>query len=110
MGKHAKKLFEAMVKNASLQDIVKIGEQLFNMNKGKISKIWDKVMELWAFAKDPNAPWAGKAIAIGALIYLITLADAVPDWIPLLGLVDDATIITFAIKKLNSDFNEYMNK
>lgn len=106
----AKKLFWRMVKNASLQDISKIGNELSGMNKGKIAKMWDNVLELWQFAKDPHAPWAGKAIAIAALIYLITPADALPDWILWFGLIDDASIIAYAIKKLNSDFKEYMKK
>ena len=109
MGK-ARKLFVAMVKNASLQDINKIGDALFSMNRGKIAKIWDKVMELWSFAKDPHSPWTGKVIAIAALVYLITPTDAIPDWLWGLGLIDDASIIAYAIKKLSSDYKEYMKK
>lgn len=110
MDNKAKKIFEGMLKNASIQNISEIGDKLSSMKKGKIAEIWDKVMELWTFAKDPHAPWAGKAIAIAALVYLITPVDAIPDWIFGLGLVDDASVIAYAIKKLNSDFKEYMKK
>lgn len=103
----AKKIFEGMVKNASPEDIKKIGKNLSSMNKGKIAEIWDQVMGLWKFAKDPQAPWAGKAVAIAALIYLISPVDAIPDIIPILGLTDDAGIITLAISMLSSDLKKY---
>lgn len=106
----SKKMFEEMRKKASPEDIKKIGEKLFDMRKGKIVEVWDKVMALWNFVKDSDAPWKGKAIAIGALLYLIFPADAIPDVIPLLGLTDDASIIAFAISMLSSDLQKYMKK
>ena len=106
----AKEIFQKMLKNASLDDIKKIGDKLSDMNKGKIAEIWDDVMALWKMVQDPNAPWKGKAIAIAALLYLITPIDAIPDAIPVLGLTDDATIILYAIKQLATDLKQYRGK
>ena len=101
------KMFADMSRNASEQDIDRIRKKLGGMNRGKIAEIWDKVISLWKFVQDPEAPWAGKAIAIGALIYLISPLDAIPDFIPVAGLTDDVGIILVAIAKLASDLNKY---
>ena len=100
-------LFRDMSNNASESDIRRIDENINGMKKGKLVEVWDKVMELYRFIKDPNAPWAGKAIAIGALIYMISPVDAVPDFTPIIGLLDDVAIITAAVSKLASDLKKY---
>ena len=100
-------LFRDMSNNASESDIRRIDENINGMKKGKLVEVWDKVMELYRFIKDPNAPWAGKTIAIGALIYMISPVDAVPDFTPIIGLLDDVAIITAAVSKLASDLKKY---
>lgn len=100
-------MFQKMQDNASEVDVDKIRRNLSGMNRGKIADIWDKVMSLWKFIQDPEAPWAGKAIAIGALIYLVSPIDAIPDFIPVAGLTDDVGIILAAIAKLASDLKKY---
>lgn len=100
-------MFQKMQDNASEADVDKIRRNLSGMNRGKIADIWDKVMSLWKFIQDPEAPWAGKAIAIGALIYLVSPIDAIPDFIPVAGLTDDVGIILAAIAKLASDLKKY---
>ena len=100
-------MFQKMQDNASEADVDKIRRNLSGMNRGKITDIWDKVMSLWKFIQDPEAPWAGKAIAIGALIYLVSPIDAIPDFIPVAGLTDDVGIILAAIAKLASDLKKY---
>ncbi len=82
-------------------------DELLAMNRGPIAKIWDKVVALWKFLSDPDAPVTGKAIAIAALLYLINPIDAVPDFIPGAGLIDDAGIITAAFAKLAADLKKY---
>ena len=80
------------------------------MKKGPIKKVWDEVQLLWKLIKDPNAAWGAKAAAIGALIYLISTVDAVPDVIPGVGLLDDVAIILFVCKKLADALKKYAVK
>ena len=94
-------------KGASQDDVNKISSKLGGMNKGPIAKVWENVQALWAMAKDPAAAWGSKAIAIGALLYLVSPIDLVPDVIPVLGLSDDAAVIAAAIAKLASDLQKY---
>ena len=92
---------------AKQDDVEKIGNSIDGMKRGGVAKIWDDVMSLWAMIKDPNAAWASKAIAIGALVYLITPLDAIPDFIPIFGLTDDVGVILAAIAALRADMSKY---
>ena len=58
-------IFREMSNNASESDIRRIDENIDGMKRGKLAEVWDKVMQLYRFVKDPNAPWGGKALAIG---------------------------------------------
>lgn len=100
-------IFREMSNDASESDIRRIDENIDGMKRGKLAEVWDKVMQLYRFVKDPNAPWGGKALAIGALIYMISPIDAVPDFTPILGLLDDVGIITAAVTKLASELKKY---
>ena len=93
-------LLEKFTKRADPKDIKKIEKKLGSMQRGPITKIWDKVQSLWRFVLDPNVPWVKKAAAIGALMYLVSPLDAVPDVIPVAGLVDDVAVILSVVKML----------
>ena len=41
-----------------------------------------------------------KALIVGALGYMISPLDAVPDAIPIIGLTDDLTVLVFVLKKV----------
>ncbi len=44
-----------------------------------------------------------KAMIIGALGYMISPLDAVPDAIPIIGLTDDLAVLIFVLKKVWTD-------
>ena len=105
MGKMA--LLRKFAKRASLKDIPVIAGKLGAMNRGPIVKIWDKVQVLWRFIKDPDVAWGKKATAVGSLIYLISPLDAVPDFIPGGGLLDDVAVILFVAHMLAESLKTY---
>jgi len=50
----------------------------------------------------------GSIIAIvGALIYFLSPIDLLPDFLPAIGLVDDAAVIALAYKLVHDDVKEY---
>ena len=51
-----------------------------------------------------------KAIIIGALGYLISPLDVIPDAIPIAGLGDDLAVLLFVLKKVWGDVSEDVKK
>ena len=102
-----KAYFNRFVSNASERDIPKIAQNLAAMCRGPIQKAWGDVQALWMMIKDPAAAWKSKTIAIGALLYLVSPIDLIPDVVPFLGLTDDASVITAAVASLSYELKKY---
>ena len=65
-----------------------------------VEALLTKAVLLYVLLIDGDISYAVKALIIAALLYLIDPIDAVPDIIPILGLLDDLAVITAAIKLL----------
>lgn len=50
--------------------------------------------------------WNASIIA-ATIAYVISPLDAIPDMVPLMGWVDDVTIVTYAVSKLADEINKY---
>ena len=48
-----------------------------------------------------------KVKIIGAIVYVITTIDAVPDILPVIGFGDDIGVVAYVISKLGSLLSEY---
>jgi len=48
-------------------------------------------------AKDPRTPWHAKAVAFITIAYAFSPIDLIPDFIPVLGYVDDLLIVPAGI-------------
>ncbi len=78
-------------------------------NRGPIREVWEtKIVPMRALAFDSGADWTSRAIAIGALIYLISPIDAVPDVLPG-GLLDDLAVILAAAAQIVDVLRKYVN-
>jgi uncharacterized membrane protein YkvA (DUF1232 family) len=57
-------------------------------------------LRLWRALKHPGSPaWLKWAVA-GLVLYLLSPVDLLPDFIPIIGLVDDLVLIPLAIRAL----------
>lgn len=65
-----------------------------------------KVAQLWCVLQKPEVPAKDKALIMGALGYLITPLDFLPDLTPVLGYSDDLVAITFALLKVQGYIDE----
>lgn len=48
-------------------------------------------------ARDPRTPWPAKALAAVVVAYALSPIDLIPDFIPVLGLLDDMIIVPTGI-------------
>jgi uncharacterized membrane protein YkvA (DUF1232 family) len=47
-------------------------------------------------------------IIIAAIIYFVSPFDVIPDWIPVLGHIDDAFVVALALKSVRGDLDTFM--
>ena len=55
------------------------------------------VVALWLAARDPRVPWYAKAVAGMVAAYALSPIDLIPDFIPILGYLDDLLIVPLGI-------------
>lgn len=48
-------------------------------------------------ARDPRVPWPAKLVGLFVAGYALSPIDLIPDFVPVLGLLDDVIIIPFGI-------------
>jgi uncharacterized membrane protein YkvA (DUF1232 family) len=48
-------------------------------------------------ARDPRVPWYAKAVAIAVTAYALSPIDLIPDFIPVMGYLDDLIIVPLGI-------------
>ena len=52
---------------------------------------------LWLAARDPRVPWYAKALALAVAAYAFSPIDLIPDFIPVVGYLDDLIIVPLGI-------------
>jgi uncharacterized membrane protein YkvA (DUF1232 family) len=55
------------------------------------------VIALWLAARDPRVPWYAKVVAAAVAAYALSPIDLVPDFIPVVGYLDDLVIVPLGI-------------
>jgi len=55
------------------------------------------VVAVWLAARDPRVPWYAKAVAVAVAAYALSPIDLIPDFIPVLGYLDDLIIVPLGI-------------
>ncbi|MFD4836569.1 YkvA family protein [Achromobacter sp. NPDC058515] len=68
------------------------------MNISKRLKAWAQRVKrdgltLWFAGKNPRTPWYAKAVGVFVVAYALSPIDLIPDFIPVLGYVDDVLLL-----------------
>lgn len=75
--------------------------------KVKVKHLKREILALWFAARDPKTPWYAKAFALLVTAYAFSPIDLIPDFIPLIGYLDDLVLIpagiAIAIKMIPSE-------
>jgi uncharacterized membrane protein YkvA (DUF1232 family) len=61
------------------------------------SRLHRDVHALYLASRDPRVPWYAKALAIAVAGYALSPIDLIPDFIPVLGYLDDLIILPLGI-------------
>ncbi|GAB4366836.1 MAG: DUF1232 domain-containing protein [Calditrichia bacterium] len=83
--------------------------------KHRILDFWNEIQLLISmirayFSKEyTRIPWKTIVFALAAVIYFLNPLDIVPDLVPTLGFLDDATVMAFVVNALKEDLEEFKN-
>jgi len=56
-----------------------------------------ETLALYLAARDPRTPWHARVVVAAVAAYALSPIDLVPDFIPILGLLDDAVLLPLGI-------------
>jgi uncharacterized membrane protein YkvA (DUF1232 family) len=65
--------------------------------KARVRQVKIDLIALGLAARDPRTPWYAKAIVVACVAYALSPVDVIPDFIPVIGLIDDLVFIPLAL-------------
>ena len=80
-------------------------EKIARIAKRAGAKLVYAALILYYTLQSENVSKKDKAIIIGALGYMISPLDAIPDAIPIAGLTDDLVVLLYVLKKVWTDID-----
>ena len=80
-----------------LQKYAELGKVMYGMLKDYRKGVYKQV------------PWFTIATIAFSFLYILNPLDIIPDFIPGLGYIDDMAIITFGLRFIQSDINNYLD-
>jgi len=108
---NAKRVSEKDV-GALLERVDELDEKLVSL-PGRFQKLFNQVKLLFGMIGDywngvyKDVPWYTIAMAVAAVVYFLSPVDLIPDPIPVIGYVDDATVLLLTFKAIREDLKAY---
>jgi len=114
--RQAQEEFNRYAGNVSEDDISGIldkEEDIFNKIHGPLEKLAGQIKLFFSLIKDyamgnyKEIPWTTIAAVVGSLLYVFCPIDLIPDFIPVVGLMDDAAVVMICLKGIGQDLKKY---
>ena len=67
------------------------------LGAARIARLRVQLIALWKLFRHPQTPRAAKWLAFAVIAYAVSPIDLIPDFIPVLGLLDDLIIVPLGI-------------
>ena len=65
--------------------------------KNRVRQLKRETHALYLAARDPRTPWYAKLFVAGVVAYAFSPIDLIPDFIPVIGYLDDLVIVPLGI-------------
>lgn len=82
-------------------------------NKGSLAKVWNnfqlltELLKSWSTGEYRNISKKSIVFIIASILYFVSPIDIIPDFLFGIGIIDDAAVISFAIKQLSGEIEKY---
>lgn len=63
----------------------------------KLRKLQKEIRLVYLLIRDPRVPWYAKALLVLVIGYALSPIDLIPDFLPVIGHLDDLVIVPFGI-------------
>ncbi|PTM59715.1 uncharacterized membrane protein YkvA (DUF1232 family) [Desmospora activa DSM 45169] len=77
---------------------------------GGIAQVAKKWKALYRYFRDPKTSWVKKALAVAALLYFIMPMDIIPDYLVVMGYLDDLTLAAFVWRALSKELEHFSSE
>lgn len=67
-----------------------------------------RMLRAWVAGRYRAVPWKTISLALAAVIYFVNPFDLVPDFLPLVGLADDVSVIAFVLLAIRKDLEKFI--
>jgi uncharacterized membrane protein YkvA (DUF1232 family) len=82
-------------------------------NKVMLKDLWHHIqllvqlMKAWLSGEYTRVPYRSLVVIVASILYFVSPVDMIPDFLFGMGLLDDAVVITFALKQIEKDVDEF---
>lgn len=105
------------VKDADLKSVLEKEAQIRELaSQGPLSKVFQEIQLLLALIRAywtgeyREIPWYSIAAIVSSLLYVLSPIDLIPDFLPLVGYVDDAAVIAACLAMVREDLARFKAK
>ena len=74
-----------------------MNETIIERLKLRAARLKTEIHAIVLAYRDPRVPWYAKALAAGVVAYALSPLDLIPDFIPVLGYLDDVILLPIGI-------------
>ena len=67
------------------------------MRSASTARLATQLLALWKLFKHPQTPRVAKCVAVAVIAYAVSPIDLIPDFIPVLGLLDELVVLPLGI-------------
>ena len=113
---HARRQYEKYQKKisaAGITDILAKEQPVIEKLTGPLNRVSEDVKLFFSILKDyvngsyREIPWRAIAGIAGTSLYIFIPTDVIPDWIAILGLTDDVSVVMFCMKSIDAELQKY---
>jgi uncharacterized membrane protein YkvA (DUF1232 family) len=65
--------------------------------RDRVHNLKRDVVAISRAVRDPRVPWHAKAVGVCVVAYALSPIDLIPDFIPVLGLIDDLVLVSLGL-------------
>jgi uncharacterized membrane protein YkvA (DUF1232 family) len=108
--------FDKARKNISEDDVHAVLDkrsEIFDLARGPLAQVAEDIKLLVSIIEDyvngsyKELPWMTIAAIVGTLLYVLSPIDLIPDFIPVIGWLDDLAVLGLCLKAIHVDLQKY---